>query len=1215
MADAVERVEYSFEGDTSSLKSATDLALSLLKKYSKVVEEASTKDGFKVSKRSASSMSSTVSRLTKDVEKVQGKLQVAGNIQLPSWSNAYKGFDSVVNTLTRGIKNVSTASKISTKDFNAIRTSLNGARGTMTGASQSVDRLVASEQRFNSINNTLKQSSERVRNTLSTAFEPVKRSLSSVSTVLQPIVSKVQSFKDIAQNAFKRVGTLAQTCASAFRRVSKTSDDVANGSKKVVQNTDKQTRSTKNVSKETNKASQSGGSFATVLGSLASKLQQVSNHSKKAHTSFKALSSVSNGLKSVFQALVGVSIGDTLFQGTKAAIDYVESLNLFQVAMGDSIELGRDFVAQMQELYGIDPKSLYDTAGLFYQLSDAIGSTDKASAAMSLSLTKATNDLASLFNKDFETVAQDLFSGIQGMTRAVRKYGLDIRVATLQQTAFKYGLTEQVASMSEANRQALRTLTMLEQMSNATKQMGTDANGNAAIMGDFARTIEQPANQLRILKEQMAQLGRAIGNFFVVPIKKAIAYVNGFVMALRMAINFVGSLLGIIQETGESVDTADDLADSVSGIGSAAAGAAKKVKQLTAPFDELNVLQQESAEGSGGGGGMSAGEFLDPALEQALQDASLGLENIRMKANDVRDAILGFFGFKYDKEGLLSWDADQFEKNLINKFPQWTQTIQAVFDNWSSIFSSFKKVLNSLGGVFDLVIGKIKNFIGQFVNDDSVSSWIDNLSGSLDNLSSWIDDNSNTLANLTLGLGGVAVAFKLLSPVAGIIGTVVSGVSKLVEFLAPLCSSLGITWAGFFKVFGIVGLVAGALALLTTQSETFKGALVGFASGLWTNLQTPLASLQNTFNVLREDISSLWTDSLQPLVVNIGEFLAPVLNSLGTIVSYLIVIFDSVINSVTNMWHLYVKPTLEETSKAIRRVVDILKDVWEDTVGPILERIGSVLTDLWLNYIQPIVEDITAVIHNIGLVLLGLWNNVLYPIVKWLWGTLAPIVNWVIDFIVGLVQWLVKIISTVVKAITGILKGITDFLAGVFTGDWKKALSGLVNIFVAIGNLIIGIAEGLVNAIILVLNTLWGAIYAAVAAIVNSIGSLIEGIAEVLGFDLEVSLSAKAPLIPDLHIPRIPEVAFARGGVVTGPTRALIGEGAYDEAVIPLGNSPQMAELVNRIADAVEQRDPEPKGETIVKVYIGDKEWDAFTYKSAQRGKSLVGAQPIKEGR
>ena len=147
----------------------------------------------------------------------------------------------------------------------------------------------------------------------------------------------------------------------------------------------------------------------------------------------------------------------------KESISYVENLNLFQVATGEAYEASQDFIDAMSEMYGMDPSNLMRYAGNFYQLADAISMPDEAAASLSLGLTKAANDIASLFNVDVETVFNNLSSGMQGMSRAVRKYGMDIRVTTLQQTALTLGITEQVEAMSEANRQGLRFITMMQQ--------------------------------------------------------------------------------------------------------------------------------------------------------------------------------------------------------------------------------------------------------------------------------------------------------------------------------------------------------------------------------------------------------------------------------------------------------------------------------------------------------------------------------------------------------------------------------------------------------------------------------------------------------------------------------------------------------------------------------------------------------------------------------
>jgi hypothetical protein len=89
---------------------------------------------------------------------------------------------------------------------------------------------------------------------------------------------------------------------------------------------------------------------------------------------------------------------------------------------------------------------------------------------------------------------------------------------------------------------------------------------------------------------------------------------------------------------------------------------------------------------------------------------------------------------------------------------------------------------------------------------------------------------------------------------------------------------------------------------------------------------------------------------------------------------------------------------------------------------------------------------------------------------------------------------------------------------------------------------------------------------------------------------------------------------MATGGVVTGPTHLIAGEGKYSEAILPLDDSPQMNDLINKIVEAIDKDNPSNPQPVEVKVYMGDKEYDAFTYKASERGKRIVGKQPIKIG-
>lgn len=893
--------------------------------------------------------------------------------------------------------------------------------------------------------------------------------------------------------------------------------------------------------------------------------KSLTDSTSKLSNSFKSLNTATSFLGKTFQALVGFKIGDVLSEGAKSAIAYVENVNLFNVAMGESVEIADKFVNRMAEIYGMDPSNLYRTSGLFYQLTDAIGMTDKASASLSLSMTKMSNDIASLFNVDVETVTTNLASGMQGMSRAVRKYGMDIRATTLQQTAYTYGLTEQVGKMSESNRMALRYLTMLDQVRNATQQMGKDVNGSNIVMGDFARNIETPANQLRIFKEQMSQLGRAIGDYIVVPLSKAIAYVNGFVMALRMAISFVSSLLGIINVGAQSVDMTN-AADSVASVGDAASNASKKVKALIAPFDELNVLQESSGSGGASGGGMVA-DVLDPNLEKAILDAELSLENFRMKALDVRDAILEFFGFEIDGGKIISWDSEEFEQNLIDKFPQWTKTIQTVFAEWSNIVNGFKKLFSSIGEVIGKVVKKIKDFFSLFINDTSVSNFITSFSDGLNGIANWISEHTEEIANFTLIVLGLVAAFKAFT---------------FISSLIPIFSTFATTLGALLNPITLVGIALGVMVADTIMDSTeLQQSLVGN----WNSIIDSTKRLGASF-------SDTWNNHLGPFLQNFGQ-------------------------GIVDTYENHVKPTLEQIVKVVGDIVaDLIEDItnfWELTVAPILNHITDGLNTLWENTVKPVIDNAMDIIGKLGELIGVFWDRFLGPLVDRIVNYFGPMITDVVNFLWDTFQTVFQGIGGVVKGFLEMLEGVIDFIVGVFTGDWNRAFSGLLNVFVGFGNALISVFETAVNFIIDLVNALIIAVFDGVKSLINDVLGTVEGIADFLGFDLDLVITARPPTIPLVHFGRIPTVELATGGVVTSPTSAVIGEGAYDEAVIPLGNSPQMKDLVQEIASAVNGQDSTP-APIEVHVYLGGKEVDAEIYRASKRGEKMVGAQPITIG-
>ena len=1057
-----ESVVYEYIGDVTSLRKATEQAIGFLDSYQKQIDRISTDGGFGKSTKAAKSFQSAMKSVTKDITAMQNKLKDVSDVKLFSGSDVKKQIEASLGDMSQVYAKLQSSTGLTTKEVQALTTQLKSSRQSLQASGAGVDALVAKEVKFQqTLANTrakvtqFRDSLDAIRTRVSSVFDPLITKLNSLRNPFARIVQTVQSFKDKAADSFSRVSQLASTVSSAFRRVSNSEDAASDAAARSTRahsgltsvltqlrglfsketqaiETEEKKLDTKN--KTLNSSARNHRSLGSVISTLIDIFNRESRNIINLNTQLSNMAKNSNLAKEALKGLTGINLGKWLAESVKQSISYVENLNLFQVATGEAYESSLKFVNSMAELYGMDPSNLMRYAGNFYQLADAISMPDEASAALSLGLTKATNDIASLFNVDIETVFENLSSGMQGMSRAVRKYGMDIRTSTLEQTALSLGIQQQVENMSEANRQGLRFITMMRQANNAS--------------GDFARTIESPANQLRIFKEQVTQLGRAIGNFLVGPLTTAISYLNGFIMALRTILQFIGSIIGVVNSffdssTGSNAEkTLDNVASGVGGVGSAAKDTTKELKKMLAPFDELNLLQSpdtDTGAGGGGGGALDTGA-LDPAILAAIEEMQWKLDDVKMKAVEVRDAILAFLGFKVEDGTILSWDASVLEENLINKFPQWTKTIQAVFDSWSGIVEGFKAVFKSMGSVVKAIWENVTNFIKRFINDDSASSFISNLGNNLQNLATWIDQNANGIANFVLVFG----TLSRLAPLVTIISNIVGHLSGLSGLLPSLSASFG----------GVSGATLGWTAALVAVGV----ALVD----QWKNNED-----------FRDRVIGVWNT---------------ISGTLGTIIG---------------------------------QIIDIIKT---------------------------------------------LWNDILQPLLEWLIKALGPSIADIAVGILEIIAWMVNNLGGLISGLLQIIQGIINFVAGVFTADWSRAWGGIVDVFAGLFNAVGSVVVAVMNTVISVINSAISLIYNAVVSVINLVLEAVNAIGGVLGFTLNLGINASAPQIPYFQAP---QVAMATGAVVTGPTNALIGEGRYDEAVVPLGNSPQMRQFADSVAERV----------------------------------------------
>lgn len=1000
-----EKIQYSYDLDISSLQKGTEKAIKLLQSQidsltgvtrqtknaassAKVFEKAWLKASNKVAgaqdkinKAMESAQRAADKYLAREASQKSPKY-VPTNIQkqiedLVGVGTKAKSAEASAKAFEKAWLNAS--DKVSQKNSKTTKSVEQVAQAVDSGATYAQKAFARLSQVVGNLKAPLQQ-----------AFEPITTKLGVMANMIDPnISSKVQSFRDKAKNAFENVSGVLRQVSSAFRRTSNSADDNASSASKVATRMERFNSACTKTFNNLNKLNSGVRNASKFFDKCSTKLRNFTS-------ALNGASKSTNVLRTAIKVLTAERIAEYLKNGIKQSISYVENLNLFTVAMGKSIDKGNEFVDTMQELYGMDPSNIMRYAGNFYQLATAIEMPDEAAAQLSLTMTKAVNDISSLFNVDIETVFENMSSGLQGMSRAVRKYGMDIRTTTLQTEALALGITDQVESMSEANRIGLRFIAMMKQASNAT--------------GDFAANIETPANQMRIFKEQITQLGRAIGDFFIAPLRNALQYINGFIMAIRSVLVFIRKLLGIEVDFQTRTDGLSDDLDStssgISGIGDAASDTTKKLKGMLAPFDELNVLTRDTASASSGGIGIGS-DIMDPRIAQAIADMEYKFEDIEMKANKVRNALLEFFGFKVDSGEILDWDPSQFEDNLINKFPQWTKTIQATFDNWTSIVEGFKKVFNSLGNVFAKAWDKYKESIGKIVTDESASNFISNLSDNLHKFSKRIDENSERIASfvaLLMKLVTIFIILKAVSPVITFIANAFSLLGKVFNLLTTVGPQVISILTKLPQIISAItspiGLIITAITLLMVTSEDFRQSVINLLSTLW-DLLTPVIDI-----VLQ--IVGLLTDTLLPIVLDvigtIGDALAPIIDLIGEVLKSLQPLVDFIAGILTDVIES-VGETLQRTGDGLSNFFKGIRDIIQGIVKVIrgiltgdFKEIGHGLLSIFagvLNAISGVVETVVNAIT--GVINLG---------IRFVWKLIAGFVNGILEGVNGVLDFI-----------------------------------------------------------------------------------------------------------------------------------------------------------------------------------------------------------------
>ena len=315
--------------------------------------------------------------------------------------------------------------------------------------------------------------------------------------------------------------------------------------------------------------------------------------SKEAANNASQLKSHLSGLKTGLKAIASFAIGGYLTRRTMSSFvsestKYVEDLNLFTASLRNFSEEAKGYADTVADIMGIDPATWMRNQGVFMTLTTGFGVASERAYTMSQQLTQLGYDLSSFYNISVEDAMTKLQSGISGELEPLRRLGYDLSKAKLESIALSLGIDKTFQSMTQAEKAQLRYYAIMTQVTTA--------------QGDMSRTLDAPANQLRILNAQVTQLARSIGNIFIPILNRVLPYVIATAKVLREVADIIAKLMGFtlpeIDYSGLSDFADEDLAGSLDD----ANDSAQKLQRTLFGFDQINKLNGSSGSGSGDDG-------------------------------------------------------------------------------------------------------------------------------------------------------------------------------------------------------------------------------------------------------------------------------------------------------------------------------------------------------------------------------------------------------------------------------------------------------------------------------------------------------------------------------------------------------------------------------------------------------------------------------------
>lgn len=419
-----------------------------------------------------------------------------------------------------------------------------------------------------------------------------------------------------------------------------------------------------------------GNAFAKLppqLSKVVTQANRVTAANERQKKSYMSLSNQLNGFMRNMAKLVSLkAIATYLGNAAEKFNSYYEAANLFGVSMKGLTGEASTFINKMETLLGIDPTEAMNNMATIQSLTTSFGVASDKAYVLSKNLTQLGYDLASLKNIPVAESFTKIQAAISGELEPIRRLGVDISNARLQQELLNLGYSQSVSTLSQADKAVLRYIAIMKQT--------TDAQG------DFARTLSSPANMIRILQAQLNSLARAVGSLLYPALKSILPPLIAAVELVKELVTGIASMMGVkveFPDFSSASDAVGGVTDAMDNTTKATGKAAKAFKNYIMGFDELNVIQKDNGSSGGSGSGAGAAGNLLGDVDLSGYDmfknyVGSSVDEIKAKLEKLLPLISGIAA------GFATWAISNSVLTALEKIKGEGSLIEAVLKLWKN---------------------------------------------------------------------------------------------------------------------------------------------------------------------------------------------------------------------------------------------------------------------------------------------------------------------------------------------------------------------------------------------------------------------------------------------------------------------------------------------------------------------------------------------------